>query len=503
MPRQRNIDGQSSFAGGLNTNADESQLAPNELRQASNARLTEFGGVSKRLGTQRLHSSALSANPIRGGFGWVRPSAVQQLVACNGTVYYGTYGIPMTWTSTTGAISSTAFPTFTGFYDGGANVCYIADGGALNKWDGTNFTANIGGTPNVKYIATYNLRLFGAGDSANPETLYFSGLSNGDTLNDTGNGGGAAIVRTFANQDITGLMPIGSSLMIFHRTGISRFTGWSQDDISINTGTQGVAADVGTIAPRSLVSVENVGFFLSDRGFYQVTEYGVEPISTKIEDVIHQLDQTVFDRVCSGHNKAKREVWFYLPDIGVYCYNYRLQAWSGPFTGIFTSSPTYSMWQTSDDTASPILLFGGNDGFIRRADASAKYKDDYLSDSTGGTSFTLIAQCHRLFIGGDDVDENSLRYIYVNTNLRGSQTAAVKWVTSTVTDSATLSSTAFSSWGTGTWGAGTWGGLGSLTQRVQAYGRGTFVDITITDDGNAESVFSRIQVEAFAMGRRY
>ena len=503
MPRPIVADAQPNWAGGLNTTADDSELAENECRRASEGRLTEFGAITRRLGTQRTHASAIgSGNIVRGGYSWQYGSTVQQLAISNGVLNTGTYAIPMTWNAEAGSVSTIAVPSFAAFYETAAEACYIADGGLLNKWDGTTFTNNIAGTPAVTQIAVYNLRLFGCGASAAPQSLYWSALSNGDTLGNAGSGGGVAIVRTFAQQDLTGLLPLGSSLLLLHRAGISRFTGWSQDDIDIDGGTQGVSADVGTLAPRTGIAVENFGYILSDRGIYRITESGVERISQKIESVIAGLDQTKFPRAFSVHNRARREVLFYLPDIGIYAYNYRLDAWSGPWTGKFTSKVTHSMWSTLDATSAPIWLWGGSDGFVRRGDAPSIYLDDVLSDGTGGSSYTLAAQAHRFYFG-DPISEKSLRFAYVQSNLRGSANAAVEWSTGTGAGSKTLSASNYPIWGSGTWGTFIWGGAGSDAQRVQVHGRGNYADFTFSDSGSVESVCARLEAQAFDMTRRF
>ena len=64
-------DVQPSFNGGLNVTADPSQVQPNQLRSAENGRLSEYGGIGKRLGIWRIVSSALgSGQPIQNGYTW-------------------------------------------------------------------------------------------------------------------------------------------------------------------------------------------------------------------------------------------------------------------------------------------------------------------------------------------------------------------------------------------------------------------------------------------------
>jgi hypothetical protein len=363
---------------------------------------------------------------------------------------------------------------------------------------------NIAGTPAVTQVEAYNLRLFGTGVAAQPARLYWSDLSNGDTLGNVASSGtGFADIRTFGQQPITALKSVGDSLFIFHPNAISVFTGYSQDDFNINAGTRGLSSEVGTTAPNAIVTVENVCYFVSNRGPYAAsTSFGVKPIGTKVETVFASLDQTKFARLRAAHSPATREIFFYLPDAGIYCYNYRLDAWTGPWTGAFTTATTYSLWETVDTSSIPIVLFGGQDGFVRRLDAASIFKDDVLSDGTGGDLFTFVARCRRLFFE-DPFSEKAFRFGYVQTLLRGSASAGVSWATSTGSSSQTLYNSAYPIWGTFVWGVFTWGGSGVSSERFHLSDRGQYLDFTFSDDGLAESEWTGVQAEAFVLGRRY
>lgn len=498
MPGQRVLDAQTGFGGGLNLSADVSELAPDELRNARNARLTEFGGASRRGGTQRTHAAALAAAPVRGGYGWVHGDVVEQLAVCNGKLFTGTYTAGINFAERTGALDSTTQPSFEGFRDNSADVCYIADGGALNKWNGSALTVNIASTPNVAQLAMYNLRLFGI--NGTDERLYWSAIGNGDTLGVVASGGGSAIVRTFAQQALIGLMPLGASLCLFHRAGVSRFTGWSLDDINIEAGTTGVSADTGTIAPRSLVRVENVGYFVAERGVYMATEGGVFPIGQKIDALVRTLPHTEFHRIQSGHNKLRREVWFYFPDVGVYCYNYAIKAWSGPWDGAYLG--TRAMWQTVDSNNIPVILFGSDDGFVLRADQASLYRDDVDSSGGGGAAYPMELQLHRMYFDEPE-GEKSLRYVYVTANAVSGAAANLLWESEHMSGQQTIPGGLLTTWDVGTWDVGAWPVPRTLPRRVHGWGRGTFFDVTIQDLSEAETSYSRVSLEGFYTARRY
>ena len=77
-------DSQLRFDGGLNSVSDELALLPNQVRKTINARLTDFGAITKRGGTQRVHSTAFG-NDIQNGYTWVKANGSSKtMVIANG-----------------------------------------------------------------------------------------------------------------------------------------------------------------------------------------------------------------------------------------------------------------------------------------------------------------------------------------------------------------------------------------------------------------------------------
>ena len=501
MGRRIVEDIQQGFAGGLNTSADSSQMSANEVRRAENARLTEYGGIKKRLGTQRMHASSLGA--INGGFAWMQPTTSYHFVAANGLIKTAPIGsAPLTWTSLSGAIATTGLVDFAAFRDGSGEIVYIADGGPLNKATNSTATVNIAGTPSVVVsLAVYNQRLYGVDGVT--QKVYASSLNNGDTLGNTGSGGIEAVIRTFGDQECFAVKTLRSSLAIFHRSGISRFTGITVDDIDIEAGVQGFSEQVGTIAKKSLVAVEGEVYFFSEQGFYRLSETGLECISLKIDTVPRNISSDVISRIVGAHDKLRHEIRWYVPDVGVYVYNYVLKAWSGPWTGTYKSSGVRAMWNTEAAGSLPSQVFiGGTDGYVRLCDPDTGL-DDILSDGTGGSAHTMIVQCHRMFFG-DEASEKALRWAYALADMRNSDNPYARWKCNTGTSDYTLNvgTSESNEWGTGTWGTGTWGGSETDLYEVQGDGRGFYYDFFLYDDGPGETLFSRIRLEAFDMTRR-
>jgi hypothetical protein len=513
LGREELRDAQPNFSGGLNIATDRSKLRDNELWKAEEIRYTELAAATKRGGTQRIHAAALTAaTPVRGGYSWRKSgtAAAVDLAICGGLLYKLTYAIPVVPTLLGGTFNAAAYPSFAAFpATGGVDSVFIADGGALNSTDGTTVTMRIAGTPNVGVLFTYNRRLYGCQDTANPDVLYFSALDKGDTLGNAAAGGGAALVRTAGARDIMLGAALNEALALIHRESISRWTGFTQDDIAVQSGVQGFAADVGGTAFRSLVMNEKVGVFLSDRGFYEMSDGGLRPLASKIEPMIVALDHTLFSRACGVNSRSTREMFWYLPDVGIYCYNYRLLdpdtgvgAWSGPWKGIFTSAVVHSMWQTLDGSGTRIVLAGFGDGFIRRLDAPGIRLDDVLSDGTGGTAIVMNGVCHRMFFK-TPTHEKSFRRVWVTSTLRGTSTLAIALECATGVKTWTFAQVASKVWGIGKWGSGKWGGSGgAVTRKADLAGRGTYCDVTFTETGPSAPAISRIEVQGFDLGER-
>lgn len=503
MPRPRVVDQQEGFRGGLNTAADLSQVAPDEVRRADNAVATEFGALVKRGGSRRLNASALnSTNPVQAGFSWRKDDGTaQELVLCNGRLYTATYGTPpVTFTDRGAFVAATGVPSFAPFRNGSGECVFVADGGPLNSWDGTTATTDIASTPNATQLAVYNQRLFGI--TGNSQTLYWSTLNNGATLGIAASGGGSAVVRTFGDQVLTALAPLKSALLLFHVSGISVFQGWTLDDINISAGTNGLTGDVGTVAPRTVVPLENEVLFLSDRGFYSASLGGVEPISVGIEPSVTGLTSTQVAGAFGVHFRSRREVWFYIPTVGFFVFNYRLRKWTGPQAAGFLDPVTRCGWESQDTGATPIVLLGDANGYVKRLFYPGDYRDDVLTNGTGGTSYETVIQCHRMFAGAFE-STKSWRWLYLLMDPSGTTNVTVEWATGYGSDSYTLP-LSISEWdAVGTeWDTSAWDGEGVLTFRIPASGRGQFVDVTIRDNGDAGAVYARLSVEAFDMTRR-
>lgn len=505
--RQVLSDMMGSMAGGLNTVSAPDALQPNQFRRGDNGRLTPFGAFIKRGGTQQTAAALVASTAVRNGTAWYKADgSVVTMAVCNGTLYTTTYGaFPLTWTSRAGALSTTVPPSFASFLQAaGTESVYIADGGLLNRYTGTTLTVNIASTPSCTVLAVHNQRLWGCGDAAFPDSIFYSALNDGDSLGIGASAGGQIVVRTFGNQNVLGLVSLANSLMIFHQMGVSRLTGYGQSDVTV--AAAGITGDVGTIAPFSIVRVDNIVYFVSDRGLYAANEQQVMPVSTTeqpdpLSVILPLMASTDIANIRAVLNRGTREVEIHIPGYGMYLYHTILKAWAGPWVDGYLSPETSCLFETHNASGYPIVLRGDASGFVSETDRPTIFADNVSAAGIGGTTYVSALQLRRLYCGDPHIAK-AWRFGYLLADLAGSSACTVTWTTDSLSDSSVLPASAFALWNGSSWGASLWGTTAQTSYRIPMDGNGYWVDFLITDSSMAQPTFSQAGVRGFALGRR-
>jgi hypothetical protein len=407
-------------------------------------------------------------------------------------------------------------PTFAEFLNTSGNeTLYIADGGLLNSLTaGGTLVTNITNTPSIDYIVVHNQRLWGCGDgfaAGQYTSLFYSALNNGDTLGITGQGGGQIIVRTFGDDPIVALASCNSSLLIFHRNGISRLTGFGQDDINVDP--EGISSRTGTIAPQSVVTGDGVVFFVSDRGVFAVNESSVVPLGSPnkpdpILPIIGQLTAAQLSQVRAVLSRRTQELWFFFPNAGVYVYHLILQVWAGPWGGEYENLT--AMWTSrANSSAELFTMLGAADGVVSVGDYPGIGFDRTIAGTPDvGTPIDWRVQLRRLYFQDESIAK-SFRYLYVTAAT--DNPIQVSWETNfEVYPPLSITPSAYSTWpldpnapDARRWDSGRWGGgTGSQNYRLDAWGLGYYIDITFEHDAIDTPILSRVALDAFAVGRR-
>lgn len=482
MPKVR--DGQSDFTGGLRTNGSIFDGQDNEVSELINWRVDPSGSLVVRLGTQQI-TPALS-DFAQEVYHWKRTSGTSMLLAStfDRHVHYSDdpehNNYPLSFVDA-GAVSTNGASFFVGFRDSLNEVAYFRGGAGfgLLKFNGLTFTA-VGGTPgNLGQLVVYNRRLF----SFNGSTLYWSDLDNGDSLGVAAAGGGQAVIRTFGGGGIVGLHVLGTTLFIFHRTSVSAFRGWTQDDIDIESGTSVVSHPVGLVSTTAATAFNGYLYFVGhDEQVYRMSENGiVEPISNQVRDAIAS-DINGITYVIA--NSADREIWV-TPQASqtTWVYNVDRNVWYKFVLGGASWAWFAELSSRNSDTQPTILGVSSNNGLIYDLKYPGSSKDQVSTTGTGGNSITATVDTKHLTFG-DPALVKALRFLYVAVGGDASHVVSPFLIDE---HGASTALTPFAPTGE--------------VDRVQAWGRYKAPRVRLTYNGGGFAKLSDIYLDAFVYNR--
>lgn len=374
MARRRIPALRFDFRGGVNTAFSEDLVDHTELRSAKNVRLGLEGGIVKRLGTQALMSTGIGASEVNHLFQWDSPDIHTVLARVTGDANLYEFA-PSTGS---GALISAGWSVGTpvGFaqHRVGVNIyVYIADmTKGVVQWDGATETPIATAPSAANGLEVYKERMFAIDGT---KTIFWSAPTD-PTLWDLGNDGGFTDIETYDTEPIVAILTLGSSLVIFKRNNIARWTGHDTTNIKIDRETEGISSEIGLIGPEAWCKVEEFAFFLSDRGAYIANESGIQEVGQKVEDAFK--NRTLSDALCV-HHRGRREVWVRLPtynETWVWCY--RTGAWSGPWDLAFTAAALYER-----STGAESVMLGSG---VNAYDGDIGQLDGVTYAGTGGTN---------------------------------------------------------------------------------------------------------------------
>jgi hypothetical protein len=432
VARSRAADARFDWRGGVNTTFTEDVLDPTELRKAKNGRLAIYGGITKRLGSKRIHTAALGAPSLIAGLHGMFDSATgRRIVAiANGHLYHklASAGDAVDFTDLNAGLGAPTRIRMVQYRRGAQMFLYIATGtGNLFEFDGAALPANIATAPvNCLDVLVYKSRLFVTNGT---KQLAWSKLLQGNDFS-LASGGGTAEVETFDSEPLIGLGKVGGSILLFKEDTTARYTGVNPADVRIDTDTEGVSAHKGAISRMSICQLPEAVAFLSAEGPEIATVSGVESLGLKIEREIDQLDKSAWDNAGMVYHKGRRALWLTLPGAAA-GQNDRLwemseragRSWSGPWP---IARSVLARFERQDGTET--VISGGYDGRVRREDEGPTAKDDVLQDGTGGSNIELEVDLPELLFG-DPSREKSLagKKQSVQADLAAAGSLVVAW----------------------------------------------------------------------------
>ncbi len=303
----------SSFPGGLNIRDFWNTIGDDELTVASNIRLDEGGVIRRRGGWTKLSATAVgTAGNLIGVYhgSWLIAGVLTRYVlATDGVkVFYGTGGA---WTDITGAVVNTAASTslisFLGF-----NNTVIGYGGtsAPWSWDGTAgaIVALAGSPPTGNIGIVWQNRVFFAGVGTARTRLYYSDIGNAGVW---GASSYVDVPSPYDGDEITGLAILYGNLIVFKRHSIYIIQGDAPESWVISKTNSAV----GCVSPYSIVGVDNLVYFVSDKGLYAMNLSNSKQVCYKVEPrynyaVTNQLAGSLTkNRIFGAHYRFRNEIW--------------------------------------------------------------------------------------------------------------------------------------------------------------------------------------------------
>ena len=230
--------------GGLNNSLVDEMIADNELSDVRNLLpdIHQSGVLIKREGIVKKSSQM--------------PEAISSVFCGKNADYFTTLTTirSLSGSSLDASLTSKTAPDWASFDDASLGMLDVFVNGAEERrtTDGSSW-ADVGGSPpNFKYISSYNRFLFGGGHDTGH--LRWSAVENSASW--------PAINEIIVNDDITGLVWYGRSLIMFCENSFHHITGTDENGMSITHSN----TEVGCASHRSIVVTPFGLFWWSNRG---------------------------------------------------------------------------------------------------------------------------------------------------------------------------------------------------------------------------------------------
>lgn len=284
----------TGFRGGMNDSAATADdFAAEQCEYISNARIDRDGGLVCRLGSQLLKNGPIGTSgtgrmitPFRTAAGTI------QLMAGGPNPTTGNVGVfrstdgGATWTF----IANVNEPAVAGYFsyctynDGVTNWLIMANGADMYSWDGTSLVLVTGPVADVKYVATFNERIWASDGKA----LYASKIRD-HTVWTAPDGIVLRINTHDGDEQIKNVASAGQVLLVQKRYSTSWVDGFGNSDVIAATGAQGLSGSTGCFCFRTFQKVGDAGYmWLSERGieFWAGVGAQIQPVALGVRRLI-------------------------------------------------------------------------------------------------------------------------------------------------------------------------------------------------------------------------
>ena len=358
----------TSFAGGENDSAPATSFKPDEATVIQNGRIGYEGYVEVRKGSQRIHATALNSGAQCYGITtFITAAGVEQWVAFFGTAGYYSTDDGVNWTAITGATGLREdYWDFATIRVSTTNYLIGANGNTNTyKYDGTTW-GTVANIPNgVKYVETFNDRLYASGQAGS--TVVASKIGDFETWT-TPDGLSLQVQTHDGDNDVRALYQHATVLLAFKRNSVSYIDGYGNSDIIVAAGARGLSRSVGCVGFRTIRAVGSSIMWLSDRGVEMYTPGAeIRLASDKIKTFMSRI---AWENIvatpgipCALFYPARHEYWVAVP-VGGTQSNY-----IAVFNLISGGWARWTFGETSGDT-----LYVDDDGYLNYNDGADRSK---------------------------------------------------------------------------------------------------------------------------------
>ena len=258
------------------------------------------------------------------------------------------------------------------------------------------------------YLEVYQNRLFLAGFSSTPSTVWFSDVGEPEGYFEDYN----FEVRTNDGDVIRAIKAYSTRLYILKFNSFHILYGDNPDNFYV----QEVSLEYGCLNNRCAVVYDDILLFIDRKGVVKYSGSSIEILSNKVQEVFDSMNYSAaITEACMEHDKLRNQIVISLPINGsttnnvMLVYDYLVGAWT-KYDG-----PKLSALRSIHGRNNTKNLFAGSySGVV------SWFGPSFLADS--GTGFTLYAKTRYLKPMGESTEEQ-YRKLYLNINAYSASTA--------------------------------------------------------------------------------
>ena len=274
---------------------------------------------------------------------------------------------------------------------------------------GTTFTLSGGTTLSTvitegyypRYLEIYQNRMFLAGFSSTPSTVWFSETGDPEGYQADSN----FEVRTNDGDQVTAIRAYSTKLYIMKLNSFHALYG----DNPANFFVQDISYEYGCMNNNCAIVYDDIFIFLDRKGVIKYNGASIEVISNKVQAIFESMNYTAaLTEACMEHDKLRNQIVISIPVNGsttnnlMVVYDYLVGAWSkydGPAVSALRSM--------QGRNNSKNLFYGTYQGAVNWFGSS------FLTDN--GTGITSYAKTRFIKPLGDSIQEQ-YRRLYINTD---------------------------------------------------------------------------------------